>query len=252
MWLSEGQVNSFHTRGWLVISPFAPDEIHELALMVDEVQSWDDLGSWIHHREMTDHGPRLCRTENFVPFHAGLRALLTEGVLPGAAAELLGEDVFLYKEKINYKLAGGAGFRPHQDAPAYPFIGRSISVMVAVDRSTVENGCLEVVDAMHAGIIPTDDGGCITSDWTDSHSWHPVPMEAGDVLFFDALTPHRSGPNLSGMDRRALFPTYNASAEGNLREAYYAEKARVFTDTEHRGDNVRISLINDFEGRPVT
>ena len=37
MWLSEGQVNSFHTRGWLVISPFAPDEIHELALMVDEV-----------------------------------------------------------------------------------------------------------------------------------------------------------------------------------------------------------------------
>lgn len=252
MWLSEEQVAAYLANGWLVISPFTAGEISRIASMVDEVQSWDDTGSWMHHREMTDQGPRLCRTENFVPFHTGLRALLTEGVLPGAAGELLGEAVCLYKEKINYKLAGGAGFRPHQDAPAYPFIRRSISVMVAVDQSTVENGCLEVVDAMHAGIIPADDGGCITSDWTDAHSWHPVPMGAGDVLFFDALTPHRSGPNLSEADRRALFPTYNARSEGDLREAYYEEKTRVFTDTEHRGGNVRISLINDFEGRPVT
>ena len=30
---------------------------------------------------MTDAGPRLCRSENLIPFHPGLRALLTTGAL---------------------------------------------------------------------------------------------------------------------------------------------------------------------------
>ena len=37
------------------------------------------------------------------------------------AAELLGdpEGVWVFKERINYKLPGGGGFAPHQDAPAW-------------------------------------------------------------------------------------------------------------------------------------
>lgn len=76
-------------------------------------------------------------------------------------------------------------------------------------------------------------------------------MEAGDVLFFHSHTPHRSGKNTSQKDRRAIYPTFNAASEGNLRKAYYEEKLRIFRDTEHKAKNVRISIINDFEGRPV-
>ena len=49
------------------------------------------------------------------------------------ASALLVEQAVLYKEKINYKLVGGAGYAPHQDAPAYPFIATHVSCMVAVD-----------------------------------------------------------------------------------------------------------------------
>lgn len=66
----------------------------------------------------------------------------------------MGEPACLYKEKINYKLVGGAGFLPHQDAPAYPFIKTSISCLIAVDASTIANGCLEVVDGFHQELLP--------------------------------------------------------------------------------------------------
>ena len=39
----------------------------------DEVAAWPDGGGWLHHRELTDAGPALCRTENLVPHHEGLR-----------------------------------------------------------------------------------------------------------------------------------------------------------------------------------
>ena len=249
--LTREHLDHFATNGWLLLSPFGIDEVSDLVRMVDQVQSSDGVEGILHHREMTSDGPKLCRTENFIPFHDGLRRILTTGILPTVVGELLGESVHLYKEKINYKLVGGAGFRPHQDAPAYPFIRRSISVMIAIDESTIENGCLEVCDAQHHVELPTDARGCILDEWTDRHQWHPVEMNPGEVLVFDALTPHRSGPNESGRDRRALFPTYNAQSEGDLRTSYYEEKLRVFRESPNGGSTVRVSLIDDFEGRPV-
>jgi len=249
--LTSSQVEFFHQNGWLKTSPYSESQISDIQGWVGEVQAWDNDGDWIHHRELTDFGPKLCRTENFVPFHRHLRELLTEGYVPEAVGDLMGEAACLYKEKINYKLAGGAGFRPHQDAPAYPFIQNSISCMIAIDPSNVENGCLEVVSGQHHQLLDMDERGCIVDSWVKYHAWQVVEMEPGDVLMFHAYTPHRSGANTSGGDRRAMYPTYNALSEGNLRDSYYAEKLRIFRDTEHSIDSVRISLINDFEGRSV-
>ena len=44
---------------------------------------------------------------------------------------------------------------------------------------------------------------------------------------------------------RGLYPTYNALAEGDLRAAYYEQKR-----TELGGRDA-VSLIGDFQGRPV-
>ena len=159
--LTERDIAQFNENGWVIANPFLKGQSDMIMSWVSEVQSWDDSGEWLHYREMTDHGPKLCRTENFIPYHEGLRSLLTNGPVATMAGQLLGEPALLYKEKINYKLVGGAGFRPHQDAPAYPFVDRTISVMIAVDKSTMENGCLEVVSGQHQELLPVDDRGCI-------------------------------------------------------------------------------------------
>mgnify|MGYP006275971937 CR=1 FL=1 len=246
-------VAHFADHGWVLTQTLDDAGAAALRNWVDEVAAWpDDGGDWLHYREMTDDGPALCRSENFTPFHAGLQSLLTAGPVRDVASALLGEPAVLYKEKINYKLAGGAGYAPHQDAPAYPFIASHVSCMVAVDDATEENGCLEVVSGMHAEVLPMDTGGCIAPEVVARLEWRPAPVRSGQTLWFHSRTPHRSGPNRSSQPRRALYPTYNALAEGDLRDEYYREKLGRFADGDGRADGlVQVSLIDDFQGRPV-
>ena len=245
-------VEHFRRTGWLLTQTLDRDGAAELVRWVDEISTWPDAeGEWLHHREMTDDGPRLCRSENLIPFHAGLRDLLTSGALAETASALLGEPAVLYKEKVNYKLPGGAGYAPHQDAPAYPFVDAHVSCMVAVDDATVENGCLEVVSGCHQEILAMDDVGCIDEDVAGSLEWHAVEVRAGQTLWFHSRTPHRSGANSSTRARRALYPTYNAASEGDLRTDYYRRKLEEFAQRSAAGDDHGVSLIGDFQGRPV-
>jgi len=246
-------VDHFGTHGWVLVDTLDEAGVADLRAWVEAVASWPDAdGDWIHHREMTDEGPKICRSENFTPFHQGLRELLTQGQMVDVASALLGEQAVLYKEKINYKLPGGAGYTPHQDAPAYPFVANHVSCMVAVDDSTVENACLEVVSGAHAEILPMDAGGCITTEVAESFEWLVAPVRAGQTLWFHSRTPHRSGSNTSSTPRRALYPTYNALREGDLRDDYYREKLEHFSSGGGRADGlVQVSLIDDFQGRPV-
>jgi hypothetical protein len=250
--LDAQQVIDFNQNGWLITDSLQPSEAASLQSWVDEVAAWPkEGGDWLHHEELTIFGPSLCRTEYFTPFHEGLRKLLADGSMLDTASALLGEQAVLYKEKINYKLAGGAGWEPHQDAPAYPFIKTHVSCMMAVDNATTENGCLEVVSRAHQKILPMDINGCIQPDIAAAFNWQPVELCAGQTLWFHSRTPHRSGDNRSIHDRRALYPTYNALSEGDLREEYYATKRSEFAKMGAGGSEVRLSLINDFRGKPV-
>jgi Phytanoyl-CoA dioxygenase (PhyH) len=234
-------IDHYRLQGWLLTH--SHDDVDALRRWVDEVAAWPDDGPWLHHRELTDHGPQLCRTEAFVPHHDGLRTLLTAGPMLDTASALLGEPAVLYKEKINYKLPGGAGYSPHQDAPAYRFVRTHVSCMVAVDDALLGNGCLEVVSACHDEILPVDHTGCIRREVADRLDWTPVEVRAGDILWFHSRTPHRSAPNLGTTPRRALYPTYNALREGDLRAAYYDQKA------EELAGGSSVSLIGDFQGK---
>ena len=48
----------------------------------------------------------LCRTENYVDSHEGFNSLLRGKKLLSLLNDLAGEPMLLFKEKINYKLAG--------------------------------------------------------------------------------------------------------------------------------------------------
>lgn len=245
-----GITDFFAEHGWVIVNTLSALQVSQISGWVDGLIELPITSGVLHYRELTDAGPVLCRTENFIPAHSELRDLLTSGVLLNTASALLAEPAVLYKEKVNYKRAGGAGFSPHQDAPAYPFLERHISCMVAIDNSDTDNGCLEVVDRCHRALIPTNDVGCIPDHIADAHQWLSVPLAAGQVLWFHSWTPHRSAENRSSRDRRALYPTYNAASEGDLRSKYYEEKITKMSQ-QRVGSNVQVSLIGDFLGRPV-
>lgn len=249
--LSPSDVDAFHRDGYLVVPGLlSADGVHRMQTWVHDVERWPDEpgAGWLQHDEQISTGVRRTRTENFSPFHDGLRAVLTAGVVPAMAGQLLGEPAVLYKEKINYKHPGGAGFAAHQDALAYPHISVSVSCLLAVDDSTAENGCLEFVSGMHNELLSTDGDGCIRPDLAETLRWRACPVRAGSLVWFHSHTPHRSGPNTSSAPRRALYLTYNAASLGDLHEIYYRDKRAALSAAAAGGAVQRVSLIGHFQG----
>lgn len=254
--LNDDDLDAWNRTGYVHAPGFlTSNELDEVRATIDDIESRPDGDrGLLQHYEVGDDGAgsvQICRSEHLIDGYPSLRKLLTASRMVAMASELLGEPAVLYKEKINYKLPGGAGFAPHQDAPAYPFVDSHLTCMLAIDDATVENGCLEVVVARHAEVLPMDEHGCIRADVADGFAWVSVPIAAGDLLWFHSRAPHRSGSNRSPYRRRGLFCTYNARSQGDLREAYYAEKLRRFID-EPEGEHTRVSLIGDFQGRAPT
>ena len=242
-------------RGLLVLRDvLSAGEIEQLDEATRRVEMWANVGGpGLHHHEMTDTGPALARSEMFVDDEPALRKLIRGAWMSSVLELLFGEPAVLFKEKVNYKMPGGAGFAPHQDAAAYRFVDHHISVMVPLDPSTVASGCLEFAAGHTRGLLPTTSGGRIEPDVADDLEWFPVEATPGDVVFFDSYAPHRSGTNTSDRARRTHYLTYNARAKGDFRERYYADKIAEFdhAGATTDGGEVRLSITDDFLGRPV-
>ena len=196
-------------------------------------------GPGMHHFEQTDDGVRIARSEDFDPHHAGISEFMRTGIVAEVLEELFGEPAILFKEKINMKMPGGDGFKPHQDAQAgwNRYAGFYITALVSVDPATVENGCLEIVKGWH-------DKGLVGDEWrpldeTDMNgmTFEACPTAPGDVVFFDSYAPHQSAPNLTDQRRRVLYVTYNRLSEGDHRAQYYADKRLSFPPDVEREDD---------------
>jgi phosphonate degradation associated HDIG domain protein len=206
----------------------------------------------LHHHEQTDSGPALARSERFADTHGGLGRFVL-GQAADMVAEVAGEEVVLFKEKVNYKQPGGAGFAPHQDARAYRFTDYHVSLMVPLDPATLESGCLWFAPNPGRGLLADDGRGRIAEWLAETLEWQPVEVQPGDVVVFDSRAPHRSGTNRSTRPRRAMYLTYNRAAEGDLRQRYYRDKEAEFAtaDGTFGGQRARISISDDFLGRPL-
>lgn len=145
---------AWQANGWLLLPGYAAD-LEALEGWVGDLAAWPETpGKWMKYFEPGPTGERqLCRMENFLEFHAAFDALVNGPDMLGLVGELLGEEALLFKEKINFKLPGGAGFAPHQDAPAFTSFEQSVHItaMLSVDATTAQNGCLEIARILALG-----------------------------------------------------------------------------------------------------
>lgn len=252
---SDERLSTWNRNGWLVVDGAIDDStLGMLRTAVEELTSWATTGGpGLHHFEQTAAGPALARSERFADVHDQLGSFVRSGVVPDVVAGVLEEPATLFKEKVNYKLPGGAGFAAHQDAAAYRFVDHHISVMVPIDPATVDNGCLWFAPGHRAGKLATDDRGRLTDDVVASLDWQPVEVEPGQLVAFDSYAPHRSETNQTNTPRRTLYLTYNAASRGDFRDRYYADKDAEFaaSGSSFASGSVRISISDDFLGRPV-
>jgi len=225
-------------------------ELAHLQAWASEVQAWP-AGShrWGQYAERTAVGDTICRTENVSACHSGFAGLVG-GALAAVAASELGGHVVDFKDKINYKQPGGAGFSPHQDLAAYPGASRVMSVLVAIDECTTASGCLWVALGVD-DLLPTDSRGVVDPVVVSSLSWAPAELAPGDAVCLDGLTPHYSEVNKSLAARRVLVASYAPPEDGYDRMRYYAARAQEMEQAAGRDDRFRISTLADFEGIEV-
>lgn len=249
--LSAASRAHFSRHGWVWLPHFLSDnDLRQLQTWTDEVAAWPETpGKWMRYYERTKAAPdqkQLARIENFVPYHKGLADLFRGERLLDLLEECCDEPVVLFKDKINFKMPGGAGFAPHQDAPAYIDFGveHHLTLMVPVDPFTRENGCLEMaLNASARKFLPQHADGTVREEaWADFKT-EALCAQPGDIILFDAWVPHRSGPNLSDGPRRSYYLTFNPASAGDHRVDYYRRKRECFPPEYERREGVDYAVI---------
>jgi ectoine hydroxylase-related dioxygenase (phytanoyl-CoA dioxygenase family) len=218
--------------GYLVVREFfGTAQVQELLRWTEELQAAPEVSGrhWVYREDsVSQPGQRVIqRIENFCPFHQGFDHFIRNGALSRWTAQLMGGPVVLFKDKINFKMPGGAGFKAHQDQQAgwSAYAPLFVTAMVTLDAATVENGCLEIAAGRHRE-------GLIGQQWVPLEeqglSLEVIPTAPGDVIFFDSYVPHASKPNMTASPRRILYITYNLAREGDHRQRYFADKHASF------------------------
>jgi len=242
--LTPEQIEAFHRDGF-VHAPgfFGAEEMRRTAKWTKEITAWpEEPGRHMVYYEdsLTEPGTRVIqRIEDMTPFHEGFRVLFSRGRMEAAVTALLGEPATLFKDKINFKMPGGDGFKAHQDAQAgwNVYAKYYITALISIDAATEENGCLEMAAGWHRKGLVGDEWTPLGAGETADMRFEPYPTASGDAVFFDSYAPHRSGPNLTNAPRRVLYVTYNRASEGDHRARYFADKRKSFPPDIERDSN---------------
>ena len=249
--LSAEQVETFRRDGFVFVRGFYDaDQTKEIERWVRELSELpEEPGKhFVYHEQSSiEPGRRLVqRIEKFIEVHRRFAQLFRRGRMYRAVCELLGEAAVLFKEKINFKLPGGQGFKAHQDAQAgWGIYARFfITALLAIDGATPENGCLEMAARWQNQGLVGEEWKPLDDETVGRMQFVPYPADPGDALFFDSFVPHRSGPNLSDGPRRVLYVTYNRASEGDHRKRYFADKRRSFPpDVERKPGEVYVYRV---------
>jgi Protein involved in biosynthesis of mitomycin antibiotics/polyketide fumonisin len=166
----------------------------------------------------------ITRFENFVNGHKEWNDLCN-GYLAKLISAVCGEEMVLFKEKLNLKPPGGTGFAPHLDSPSLRIaLGAQgpcnfVTVMVAIDDMTEKNGCLRLWKGAwneynHVTLMKPEEGGdpdaggragAIHPDCVQDDKFESIVCKGGDIVAFNGWVPHRSSANASLFSRRAVF-----------------------------------------------
>ena len=232
--LSKEQIEQFHRDGFLVVrGMYNDEEMKEISQWTEEVStSPEKPGHYMMYFESSkqDGSRIISRIEDFVSFHEGFARLITRRRMQQAVSDLFGEPAVLFKDKINFKLPGGDGFKEHQDVQAgWDDYGKlHITAMIAIDETNAENGSVEMIPGMHKQGLLGKMWAPLTDEDTANASYQPVHCKPGDAVFFDSYAPHRSLPNRTDQSRRVLYITFNGASDGDKRAQYYADKRKNY------------------------
>jgi hypothetical protein len=229
--LDREQVEACREKGFVLVRGLLDRErMSEIQEWASEIASWPEIPGkymlYFEHKGSLPDDRLLNRAEDLTSFHQGLHALMESPEMMGAVAQIFGEPAVLFKDKINFKMAGGGGFEAHQDVQAGwdTYADLHLTAMLSIDAGTIENGCLEFAPGCHREGLIGQAWTPLTDSALSENSYEQIVTDPGDAVFFDSYAPHRSARNTTDKPRRVAYFTYNKASQGDHRKQYYADK----------------------------
>jgi phytanoyl-CoA hydroxylase len=251
--LTTEQIESYRSSGFLVIENF---------LSGDELEHWQKtvttavkerggikipgkeikVGEADGINEDADYfGKVFDQLINLWQTDKGVREIMLDERLGKMAAQLAGVDgIRIWHDQALIKRPWANPTAWHLDTPFWSFSDRNaISIWVALDNATLENGCLFFIPGSHKQtsfdkitIGRNMDG--IFDVYPQLKNSMPIaaPMKAGSCSFHNGLTVHGANANMTSGFRRAMTCAYMPdgnvfNGEPNILPDKYVEKLHV-------------------------
>jgi ectoine hydroxylase-related dioxygenase (phytanoyl-CoA dioxygenase family) len=218
--LTDAQVQSFKQDGYLLANGLF--DAAETAGLLRHAKTDQQLAGEAYVRRDSQGGNTRLALRNDLQADSPYAAVARSERVVRTMQTLLGDEVYHYHHKMMLKepLVGGA-WEWHQDygywynfGCLFPDMG---SCLIAVDRATRENGCLQILPGSHQlGRIDHgktgDQVGADLQRVEAAMARFPLvycEMQPGDAIFFHANLLHRSDQNRSTYPRWTLICCYN-------------------------------------------
>ena len=242
--LSSDQLASYQRDGFLVLRDvfdhFDLEKLCGESARIWELMALDQNNRRIQWRRRVDGGKTSDRIDPVLDISPLFEELANDPGITSAAAQLLQcRQPEIFKSKLISKWPLTTGYATHQDYTYWPGLGAAsphdfVTALLALDRFESESGALELFPGLHhARLAPSPDNpNDVDEREIDLSTVVLANLNPGDVVFFHAMTPHRSGPNLSQHNRQSLFFTYVKPGHNDLSRHYYAQRPDDFMEPE--------------------
>lgn len=222
--VTPSQVETYQRDGFLYLGPLlSPRELSELRTAV--AQCVAELGqrkvAGPEAKEMTEGDTYYDRVflqrVNLWKINKTVRRIFLDPALGEMLCKLAGIDgIRVWHDQTLQKQPWANPTAWHLDCPYWSFHSRkAISIWVALDDVTLQNGCLyylpgshKIVDYKNVDIGPEMAGLFKVYPKLANLKAVPVEMKAGEAAVHNGLTAHAAGPNMTPYWRRAMTCAY--------------------------------------------
>lgn len=215
--ISRKSVQQYQEQGYTLIRGiFTPAQLEQMiqefdGIIARRLKNQADLeatwsGEW---RKGISESTSLLHTHDVQAYSAVWAKTLFHEKLTRAMSELMGSpNIQLHHTKLFMKPPErGSAFPMHQDYPYFPHEKHTMmAAIIHLTDATKEMGCVCVYPGTHqAGPLKCHEHNHLDPREFPIEKATFLPAQAGDVLFFNYLTVHGSGVNVSKQVRKTVL-----------------------------------------------
>jgi 2-aminoethylphosphonate dioxygenase len=230
--LTAAERDDWQERGWVILrGRFSADEVARWREDCEAVQQGQRLPldpdnlRFAQWQRLADGREVPWKIDPVLDLAPALAGLARDRRITDALASIYdGYPPRLFKDKLIVKPPGGKGSVRHQDYNWWQgFPPSLLSVAVAIDASTAQQGCTRLATGWRRGFLHGPAGQIgpeIPAEVLAGETWTDAVLQPGDCAVFHCLTPHAAEANRSASSRRVLFLSYNDSRDGEHYQAH--------------------------------